>query len=249
MSRIYLFLISAALFLSACSSDKFNSSWKQSEINIDGNSSDWSGIPMNYVEDMQIMYGVINDAQNMDVVIRFSDHRLARHLGMRGVTFWFDGENDRTAGFHYADETIPRSREQFSREQSTQPQSNYIPSGSFTLKFSKETDERILISDEPDFEAAFGENEGLYSLEMRMPLLYFTESLKDQNVLEATIVLDEFERPEQPGRRGGPPQGGMMGGGGGMGGRRGGMRGGDAPSEPGGISDVKLKIILASKDQ
>jgi len=89
-----------ALFLSltvgispeAAAAEKIESSPIGDRIVLDGDPSDWEGIPINYLKDSLHVSAIAHDDDNLYVMYRFADEGLARRLLMRGVTLWINGD-------------------------------------------------------------------------------------------------------------------------------------------------------------
>lgn len=83
----------AAFILLAGCTEKTDSQWKAKSIEIDGNGQDWESIPLEYNENLKIVYGIVNDKKSLIVIIRFNNPAIARQFGRRGVTLCFNDEN------------------------------------------------------------------------------------------------------------------------------------------------------------
>ena len=64
------------------------------EITIDGNGQDWSDIPLEYNEDMKVVYGITNNTSSLNIMARFSDRQLLRMFQSRGITLWLGEKNN-----------------------------------------------------------------------------------------------------------------------------------------------------------
>jgi hypothetical protein len=60
-------------------------------IVLDGDSSDWEGIPKSYLEDSLHVAAIAHDDNSLYLMYRFADEGLARRILMRGVTLWING--------------------------------------------------------------------------------------------------------------------------------------------------------------
>jgi hypothetical protein len=72
--------------------EKIDSSHAGDRIALDGDSSDWEGIPVTYLEDSLHIAAIAHDDGNLYLMYRFADENLARRLLMRGVTLWVNGD-------------------------------------------------------------------------------------------------------------------------------------------------------------
>jgi len=90
----------AALFISlailagpeAEAAQKIESSATGQPILLDGDPSDWEGIPIVYLKDSLHVSAIAHDDDNLYLMYRFADEGLARRLLMRGVTLWINGD-------------------------------------------------------------------------------------------------------------------------------------------------------------
>ena len=72
--------------------EKIESSPAGDRIVLDGDPSDWEGIPINYLKDSLHVSAIAHDDDNLYVMYRFADEGLAHQLLMRGVTLWINGD-------------------------------------------------------------------------------------------------------------------------------------------------------------
>ncbi len=90
----------AALFISLAilagpeveAAQKIESSATGQSILLDGDPSDWQGIPIVYLKDSLHVSAIAHDDDNLYLMYRFADEGLARRLLMRGVTLWINGD-------------------------------------------------------------------------------------------------------------------------------------------------------------
>jgi hypothetical protein len=81
-------------------------------IRIDGDDSDWQDVKLLYQEGGVRILGVTHDADNLYLMWRFGDERLARRILARGVMVWVNGDNKKkeTFGLRYGG-SVELSRE------------------------------------------------------------------------------------------------------------------------------------------
>ena len=93
-TRVAVLVISLAVIggVNAVAAEKIESSPAGDRIVLDGDSSDWDGIPVNYLKDSLHVSAIAHDDDNLYVMYRFADEGLARRLLMRGVTLWINGD-------------------------------------------------------------------------------------------------------------------------------------------------------------
>jgi hypothetical protein len=240
---IFFLLLLFSLFTGGCG-EKINSTWKSQEITIDGKGEDWEGLPLQYQEDMNVVYGMVNDEKTIDFMIRFNNERLARMFSMRGFALWLNGEDEeyKQIGIHYRDESM---RDQFmadmkkrsgrNREDETGNFTPQKPTGKFQLA-KNDTLTLIHITDIPGFDAAADQNNGIFCFEFSIPLtsetgsVFYLNKNNSQNIKVGLEIpgLSEEEKErinEEMEERRSAMQGGNTGARG-MGGKQSGMRGG-----------------------
>ena len=108
MKNIFILFFALLLLQAIGCGETINSTWKSQEITIDGNGDDWRGLPLQYQEDMNIVYGMVNDDKTIDFMIRFNDEKLARMFSMRGFALWVneEDEEEKQIGIYYRDNTL-----------------------------------------------------------------------------------------------------------------------------------------------
>jgi hypothetical protein len=91
---IAVLIISLAVIggLDAAAAEKIESSPTGDRIVLDGDPSDWEGVPITYLKDSLHVSAIAHDNDNLYVMYRFADEGLARRLLMRGVTLWINGD-------------------------------------------------------------------------------------------------------------------------------------------------------------
>ncbi len=107
----------------ACSQPTINSNWRNTEISIDGNVNDWTGI-LNYFEDEKAAIGVSNDNDYIYFCLSTSDNAKIMKILRTGFTVWLDPQNSdgKTIGIQYPIKKIfsgakDRSKQQFGKEE------------------------------------------------------------------------------------------------------------------------------------
>ena len=93
-TRVAVLIIALALFVGpeAAAAQKVESSPAGHRITLDGDPSDWEGIPVIYLKDSLHVSAFAHDDDNLYLMYRFADEGLARRLLMRGVTLWINGD-------------------------------------------------------------------------------------------------------------------------------------------------------------
>jgi len=272
--RKTIFLFALVLGLSTlvgCKGNKIQNQWVDQKIAIDGKYVDWEGINQSILEDQNIVVGIANDENNLYLMFRGNDERMARRIRMMGVTVWLNKEGKKKKDFgilytgstdlhvSYRSETRssdPKNRQMEERmQQMMEKQRENLPKpGMIMIIQGEDKNERNEYSlDGPAAGSAY-EN-GVFCYEFKMPIPISIESGDEVKLgLELGGMSDEDRKAmmqEMGGMRGsGGRRGGGMGGRpGGMGGRPGGMRGGERPSGGSGFEKQEMwfTIVLADK--
>jgi hypothetical protein len=94
LTRVAVLIISLAIFVGpeAAAVEKIESSPAGDRIVLDGDPSDWEGVPVFYLKDSLHVSAIAHDDENLYLMYRFADETLARQLLMRGVTLWINGD-------------------------------------------------------------------------------------------------------------------------------------------------------------
>ena len=254
--------------------ETIESTWKSQPLVIDGNGKDWEGLPLQYQEGMNLVYGVVNDDRYIDFMVRFNDQRLAQTFAMRGFTVWVNAEDqeEKTLGIHYKDENLKdlamsrrfNRRPDKDRGGNNPPQAPE-PKGQFTLA-KNDSLTGISIKETAGFYASAGYEDGLYCYEFSIPLTPTEGSVNYLKISAANKIrigleisgLSEEEKKEieeqMAERRGSGMRDGGMGGdrrGGGMPGggmRGGGMRAGNRSMPDMDGEKIWISVTLASME-
>ena len=72
---------------------------KVNPITVDGNITDWAGVPTFYLQEGPRVTAIAHDERFLYVHFRFSDAKLARQLLMTGAIVWVNGDGKHEAGF------------------------------------------------------------------------------------------------------------------------------------------------------
>ncbi len=242
--KIISFYLSLVLVLTAGCGEKIKSTWKNQIVTIDGDGQEWENLPLQYQEDMKIIYGIVNDDVTIDFMIRFNDERLARMFSMRGFTLWLneEGEEQKQIGIHYRDDSMRhrfmaerrdryRERDQDEQISSELPK----PKGKFTLA-KNDSLTTIPLRDITTFEAAADSKDGIFCYEFSIPLTSAEGSpyylnISNQKTIKVGLEIVGISEEEKENliaemdERRKSMQGGKVSGRG-RGGMKGGMRGG-----------------------
>ena len=242
-----------------CKGNKIQNQWVDQEIAIDGKYADWEGINQNILEDQNIVVGMANDENNLYLMFRGNDERMARRIRMMGVTVWLnkEGKKKKDFGILYTGSTDlhvsyrpdikssdPRNQQMDERMQRMMARRREkLPKpGMIMIIQGEDRSERNEYSLEGPAAGSDYEN-GVFCYEFKIPIPISTVSGNEVKLgLELGGISDEDRKAMmqemggmrgeggRPGGRMGGRPGGMGGRPGGMGGRPGGMRGGERPA-------------------
>jgi len=258
-AAVLISLITVGISPGAGAAEKVESSPAGDRIVLDGDPSDWEGIPINYLKDSLHVSAIAHDDGSLYVMYRFADDGLARRLLMRGVTLWINGDGKtkkkkeefavRYPGSaqiaeHFEDEDDRRERNRAETEGSgasgrggpppSLASMRQVPGELTVIRMGmKESRDE---NDTPGPTAASAFNEGVFCYELKIPFADIGGKIADASPAKKRQVAIGVQI-------GGMTQAEMetlqaamrkeMGSAGGMGGRGGGM-GGGPPSGMGG---------------
>ena len=84
----FLLLIVGVFGITSNCKTELKNQWADSAITIDGGYSDWETVNLQFFEEINMVIGSQNDAENIYIMFRFTDQRLARKIQVMGVTIW-----------------------------------------------------------------------------------------------------------------------------------------------------------------
>jgi uncharacterized membrane protein YgcG len=253
-----------------CSAFEIDSLWREKEILIDGNSSDWLGALV-YLEDNGVSVGIQNDEHDLYICLLAESSFLRSQVMRRGFTLWFDpaGGKDKTFGIKFPlglpiPETRPQARiepiDRIDREQKLESMESL--NDKLEILGPGKADHRMIpLNKVKGIEVFIEAASGLLVYELKVPLKQsedYPYAIKASagDTLGIGFEMPKLdrealrgERPDGAGiRSGGGVSGGMAGKGGmrGGGGRSGG-RGGMSRSRPEVGKGLKIwvKTLLA----
>jgi hypothetical protein len=266
MRRTYFLylLTSMLLILTTTTSGKetqLMSIWKQAEIKVDGDESEWSG-SLYYLEEQKIGLGLKNDTGYLYIIIKAIDQNTQLQIMRTGLTIWLDakGKKEKTLGIHYPigmqDYGIPLTMGQKPDENKEEMQKQFTEMTEKIEILGPEKNERNRIArvNNSGIEASINDTLGVMVCELKIPL-------KQSNEFPYAVAADagatislglETGELKRKMMKGNPPMGGGMPPGGG--GPSGGMPPGGRGGMPGGREGIKMsepikfwaKVSLAS---
>lgn len=276
-ARVLLSLVVAgSILLGGCKTQEVSNHWSSQPVQVDGQMTDWAGIPANYLEDSGVQLGLCYDNQNLYILFRFSNQAWARAIRMGGVTLWLDnsGKKKKDFGIRYTggpslsemqgqgmageggfwESLTPEQKERLKQRQASMADQITV--------IDKKRDQEIALRADGSGGPAFGfaNLQGIYTYEFSIPLQkgdvfdYGIGAEPGQIIclgLEWGLSEEDRQRMMKE-MGGGPPRGGRGDMGGGLpGGGRGGMGGRGGPgggSRPQmpGKQEVWVKTVLAT---
>ena len=269
---LLLLTLSSLFLLAGCETQKVETHWSAEPVQVDGQMTEWGGMPTSYFEDSGVQLGLRNDSQSLYVLFRFSDQDWARAIRMGGVTLWLDnsGKKKRDFGIRYTggpplsemqkpgmageggfqDNLTPEQKERLKKQQETMADQLKI--------IYKKSGQEISIPANGSIGPAvsFASSQGIYIYEFKIPLQksdssdYGIGAQPGQTIslgLEwGDIEMGDRQSMRQQGGGGmGVPPGGGPPGGGGRGGGPPGSRGGPGMQKPE-KQEIWVKTLLAS---
>lgn len=92
------------ILLAGCKTQEIKTHWSAEPVKVDGEMTEWAGMPTTYFEDSGVQLGLSNDNQNLYILFHFSNQAWARAIRMGGVTLWLDnsGKKKKDFGIRYA---------------------------------------------------------------------------------------------------------------------------------------------------
>jgi hypothetical protein len=263
----------ASLILAGCNDVELGSRWRDRDVVIDGNGSEWSGCESYYDEDKAIRIGLFNDDRYLYVFLAAWERGTQMQILHRGLTVWFDPESGKneTFGIYYPVKkmgtTVPGFDEGRARFGGREGADRVEMIGRMVREaqdeleiLGPEPDARLTVftsdAEGPDVEAMIGVTGGIFVYELRVPLVSMNGSpyaIGSEPGAEIGIGFTVGERGTggeggmRPPGMGMPPGGGDGGRpGGGM--RPGGMGGRGGMERPGSLESIDLwaKVALAA---
>ncbi len=255
-----VFLFSSMAFFYGCSSTiELSSAWRNNEIAIDGNDSDWKNSTA-FLDKAKVAVGIRNDDDYLYLCLLSWDRQTEMQIVGLGLTVWFDpeGDNDKIFGIHFPLGMQGAGQPSFPQggqpNQQGQPDQQAIrqmtESSQQELEIvgpGKKDVQRISQLQVPGIKVRLGMPGEFVVYELKVPLRRTTDHPYAVNVDTGKTISVGFETTESNremmpqgmegggrGGVGGGARGGPGGGGGGGGGMPPGGRGGGGPPSGGG---------------
>ena len=96
-------LLSFPFHSSGCGEEEIESRWRDREIKIDGDASEWRGTEQYSDDDKGVRFAVFNDGEYLYMCFTTWNTRTQQQILVRGLTVWFDpdGGDDRAYGIDF----------------------------------------------------------------------------------------------------------------------------------------------------
>ena len=91
-------MLVAASCLLGCGGQELVSTWRETEITVDGQDTEWEGA-MAYLDDPGVAIGLLNDAEYLYICLATVDSRVVRQVVGSGLTVWFDPQGGKKEVF------------------------------------------------------------------------------------------------------------------------------------------------------
>jgi hypothetical protein len=240
-----MIVVVAAVVVSAGKRPQIDSHWRDRDVVIDGNNSEWAG-PLRPVEENHpIIMAAMNDGQFLYVVLSASDATVRRQILRQGLIVWFDpsGGDKKHFGVKFPVGVLPEEapgRGGFRRGPGgghppgdpgsgdpAQPD-QLEPTNRLEVYGPQKDDAHSFVTDmAPGIAVKIGQVEGYLVYELKVPLARTADTPYAIEAKPGTLIGFGLETPkmERPAREGRGGMGGFGGRGGGMGGRGRGMGG------------------------
>jgi hypothetical protein len=98
VTRIHGGIIAVAIifFLAGCNEHRDATSvWSASAVAIDGKGTEWADVSLDYYEEGEISWGIMNDADRLYLIIGSSNYASIRTLRQSGLTVWFNDTGEK----------------------------------------------------------------------------------------------------------------------------------------------------------
>lgn len=206
----FLILTVTTILFTGCGEKEINSIWKQSEITIDGNQSDWEG-KLHYLSDQKSAIGIANDNDYLYLCLATNDTAKMFRFFSAGFTVWIESKNsDEKLGIQYpmrpgemTGMMQPRNRQNESERPDVKVRLNEFKAQQSEIGIVNKDNFPLTVyplTNELGLNVDLGVQMGLLVYEMKIPLkkdLYGGHNLKSSPGDELTIGFEsgDFQRP------------------------------------------------------
>ena len=237
-------LLTILLSMAGCGGEKIESRWRDREITIDGDASEWRGTEQYSDDKKGVRFAVFNDGEFLYICLTTWNTKTQQQILVRGLTVWFDpdGGDERSYGIDFpitkGPEEMRGLRETAARDRAQAIEDLLIRSRSeMVIGRSKDSEGQwMFVEDgkELGIEAVLDMDDRILVYELKVPLtggqgLPFPDGLPEGGLaglglemgkIDVHEMLKHMDCHRPPGDMGGGRGGGGRGGKGGMGGGR-----------------------------
>ena len=91
------------ILFTGCGGEEFESHWRDREITIDGDASEWRGTEQYSDDDKGVRFAVFNDGEFLYICFTTWNTKTQQQILVRGLTIWFDpeGGDERAYGIDF----------------------------------------------------------------------------------------------------------------------------------------------------
>lgn len=92
-----------AVLIAGCNDPEIDSRWRDREITVDGDDSEWGNYIQHYDEETRIVFCMFNDDSDLYIKLSSPNRTIQSQIIGLGLTVWFDpeGGNDKKFGIHF----------------------------------------------------------------------------------------------------------------------------------------------------
>ena len=238
---VSIYILTVLIMGSGCKTTTFSSNWKENDISIDGDHTDWQ-IAMEYFKEKNVTIGFQNDEKFVYICLMLHDNLMQRQVIQQGFTVWLDvkGGKNKNFGIRYpigmSGREFSLQRPGFGQEQmigdmnGEQYRKDIMQSLSeLEILGPGESDvSRFGVDELSGLEVEVGNKTGVFVYELKVPLVKdeeypFAIGLKGESSIGIGFETNDSDRNKMVGRMGrGTNRGGSVVHGGGRTGMRGG---------------------------
>jgi hypothetical protein len=96
LARYGVITVVVILTLSGCDEQRdIASVWKTGAARVDGKGNEWSDVALNYFEEGEVSWGIMNDSERIYLIVVSSNEESIRRLRQSGITLWFSSTGEK----------------------------------------------------------------------------------------------------------------------------------------------------------
>ena len=91
------------VLISGCNDPEMDSRWRDREITVDGDDTEWGNYIQHYDEETRIVFCMFNDDSDLYIKLSSPNRMMQNQILVLGLTVWFDpeGGKDKKFGIHF----------------------------------------------------------------------------------------------------------------------------------------------------